>query len=204
MSSKIEIGRGTFGIVFLETDFHPVTASKYILKSSDPKIEQTFQREWEALKLLSHPNIVQVYELSEEDFCGKPYHVIKMEFCVRGSLRQVINNRKIIYSMKTFSCWAEHLLAGLVCLENHGIIHRDLKPENVLVTRDWILKIGDFGCVRRENDTKELSKDGTLRYMSPECAGFGMATGKRKVTCKSDLYASGLIMWEILERRCSF
>lgn len=63
-------------------------ASKYILQSGEVQNEQTFRREWESLKVLSHPNIIQVYELGEEMFCGKPHYVIKMEYCSRESLRQ--------------------------------------------------------------------------------------------------------------------
>ncbi|CAJ0962710.1 unnamed protein product, partial [Mesorhabditis belari] len=103
--------------------------------------------------------------------------------------------------MKTVLQWAEHLLAALDHLIEKGIIHRDLKPDNVFVTKDFVLKVGDFGSAREASRTDTFSNAGSPLYMSPEAAGIFQAM---KVTHKSDLYAVGLILWEIIERRRVF
>ncbi|CAJ0925275.1 unnamed protein product, partial [Mesorhabditis belari] len=80
------------------------------------------------------------------------------------------------------------------------MVHRDFKPENVLVTKDFILKVADFGLVRDLTRIDTVSTVGTDLYMSPELlVPYGQ---NAQVTCQSDIYAVGLICWEIVERRC--
>ncbi|CAJ0914064.1 unnamed protein product, partial [Mesorhabditis belari] len=113
-----------------------------------------------------------------------------MELCERGSLRKVLFDAKITYKLPTVYFWIDHLFSALQYLQQRdpSIIHRDLKPEN------FLLKVGDFGCAR-EKSTKNGSHVGTARYMSPEVAS------EKGVSCKSDVYSAGLILWEIVNRR---
>ncbi|CAJ0949484.1 unnamed protein product, partial [Mesorhabditis belari] len=188
-SNATVIGRGTFGFVVLAGG-HPKIAAKYILKGQTA----IFKKEQEAMEKLSHPNIVKFYGFGEDEY----FNIIKMEYCERNSLLQILDDPSIIYSMVTAICWGEHMFAALKHLEKVGILHRDIKPENVLVDHQFILKLADFGCVRDSKSAKSFTSVGTLRYMSPETAG---ALGISQSTLLSDVYAVGLILWEIIERR---
>ena len=85
---------------------------------------------------------------------------------------------------------------GMLYLHNSNpvILHRDLKSDNLLVTQDWTVKVGDFGLTRFISEKKQMTQVGTPMWMAPE-----IIMGK-KYTEKADVYASGIILWEILTR----
>ncbi|CAJ0926393.1 unnamed protein product, partial [Mesorhabditis belari] len=125
-----------------------------------------------------------------------------MEFCERNSLRHVLNDPEILYNWKTILVWAEHLTTALLYLKSHKILHRDIKPENVLVTIDFVLKLGDFGLVRDLSSVAiSTNLAGTYRYMSPEAYGV---FDRIQIDYPSDLYSTALCLWEIVERRRVF
>ncbi|CAJ0917505.1 unnamed protein product, partial [Mesorhabditis belari] len=199
--SFIFLGSGSQGCVGL-IGGHPRIAAKFTRKDSNARVV-AFSKECEALQILRHQNIIQYFGFDDDN---PVYNVIRMEYCERGSLSAVLNDPTIVYSMKTVFCWCEHLLAALVYLEENGIVHRDIKPSNVLVKQDWVLKLADFGCVRdlfqKMNTSSVATLTGTYRYMSPEAYGiYRRKTFKRKINSLNDLYAIGLVIWEIVERR---
>ncbi|CAJ0953425.1 unnamed protein product, partial [Mesorhabditis belari] len=195
------IGRGAFAHVVKIGKYPPHLAAKYI-RIVYGNCREFYEREFKVLQKLRHPNIVNYYGMCETRKDHDSYYVIHMEFCERLSLRHVLKDAEVIYSMKTILGWAEHLTSALLYLKNSQIIHRDIKPENILVTNDFVLKLGDFGFVKEINGNQySMSVAGTDRYVSPESSGF---IREITATYKSDLYSVGLVLWEIVERRKIF
>jgi len=158
--------------------------------SNDPVALIRFEREASASTTLSHPNIVDIYDVGEDD--GR--HFIVMEY-VRGStLKQLINRRgallldESIYFMK-------QLVSATALAHRKGVIHRDIKPQNILVKDDGTLKMADFGISLAANAlqlTREDAVLGSVHYLAPEIAkGEG-------ATFQSDIYALGIVFYELL------
>jgi serine/threonine protein kinase/Tol biopolymer transport system component len=173
----------------------------------DPVREQRFLQEARAASSLSHPNIVAVYDIGQED--GRQY--IVSELLEGESLRSIIDRGRV--PLKRFLDIAVQIAAGLAAAHQAGIIHRDLKPENIMVTRDGRVKILDFGLAKllmpepQETGGAEAGSHlltmpgiilGTPSYMSPEQArGEG-------VDFRSDLFSFGLILYEMATARKAF
>ena len=159
---------------------------------------QRFLRESRIAGSLQHANIVTVHDYFEHD--GAPY--IAMEYVARGSLRPLVGRLTLAQIVGVL----EGLLAGLAHAESRGIVHRDLKPENLMVSGDGIVKIADFGIAKAFNSaaassgfaTRTGTTVGTPSYMAPEQA---MATDVGPWT---DLYAAGVIAYELLAGRVPF
>jgi serine/threonine-protein kinase len=162
---------------------------------ADPNFAERFVEESRLAGAMSHSSIVTVHEFFEHD--GVPY--IAMEYLPRGSLRPYVGRLGVAQIVGIL----ESVLAGLSHGESQGIVHRDLKPENVLVTPDDRLVITDFGTARLEGARrltwKHLSEIlGTPDYMSPE-----QVQGERGDD-RSDIYAWGVMMYELLTGRVPF
>jgi tetratricopeptide (TPR) repeat protein/tRNA A-37 threonylcarbamoyl transferase component Bud32 len=164
-----------------------------------------FQREFRFMSRLAHPNIVEVYDCGE--WRGRPYLV--MEY-VRGlpihldpgfSSSRFLGEVDRPWAQQLFRVLFGCLAETLAFIHGRGVVHRDLKPENLLVRRDGVLKVTDFGLALMPSEREEQSGDvlmGSLAYMSPEQA-LGMPLDAR-----SDLYAVGGIMYRILAGRLPF
>ncbi|MCW3024371.1 MAG: serine/threonine protein kinase, partial [Conexibacter sp.] len=197
-----EIGRGGMATVYLarqpELDRLAALKELGVLRAADPSLSTRFLHEARMAGSLSHPNIVTVYDYFEHD--GTPY--IAMEYVEGGSLRPRVGAG---LSMAQIGGVLEGLLAGLGPAGKRGIVHRDLKPENVLVTGDGTIKITDFGIGKASDRvltsaalTTAGTTMGTPAYMAPEQA-LGSA-----VTPQTDLYAVGVIAYELLVGRTPF
>ena len=192
------LGEGGMAVVHLarQTDLQRFVALKELrgLHAEDPAYAQRFLREARLAGSINDPNVVSVYEYLEHD--GTPY--LAMEYLERGSLRRYVGRM----SLEQISGVIEAVTAGLVSAEREGIVHRDLKPENVLLTADGHAKIADFGIAKAlgqlqmtELRTATGAIVGTPAYMAPEQV-MGQA-----VTPATDLYATGLIAYELLAGR---
>lgn len=197
--SDFEIGRvigsGTVGTVYEVTKRK--TGEEFALKllaknvCSDKLMVSRFTREILILSKLSHPHIVAYFGQGEHE--NQLFYV--MELVRGGTLKGLLAAGGPLPWQETVEC-GRQLASALQCAHNHGVIHRDLKPGNVYLTREGKLKLGDFGIAR---DT--LSTDltdvgltvGTYAYMSPE-----LIRGKREISGKSDLYALGCLLVELL------
>jgi serine/threonine-protein kinase len=165
---------------------------------AQPNERERFRREAEAVARLRHPNVVQVYDVGEED--GRGYFT--MEYVDGGSLAQ-----KLACSPMPARAAAELLTvlaAAVHAAHTAGIVHRDLKPGNVLLTTDGTPKVGDFGLARRLDGDSELTGTGvaigTPSYMAPE-----QVEGKSdEVGPAIDVYALGAILYELLTGRPPF
>jgi WD40 repeat protein/tRNA A-37 threonylcarbamoyl transferase component Bud32 len=196
-----ELGRGGMGVVYKarQQNLDRIVALKMILAGAhaSPTQRARFRGEAEAAAQLQHPQIVQVHDVGEHNRC--PY--FSLEFIDGCCLRDNIAD----YRQPEMAAALIEQLARAVSYAHHrGIIHRDLKPANILLTKDGVAKITDFGLAKRLDDERERTHSGdvlgTPAYMSPE-----QAAGKtREIGTATDIYALGTILYELLAGRPPF
>ena len=194
-----KLGKGGMGEVFLAEDnkLHRKVALKFLFKNlcEDPETKARFEREAQTAAALNHPNIVVVHEIDE--FEGQIY--ISMEYVEGESLRYHINKKQ--FSISQAIEIILQICQGLSKAHQAGIVHRDIKPENIMIDRDGRLKILDFGLAKLKGITgltRNGTKMGTAHYMSPE-----QARGE-DVDQRSDIFALGAILYELLSERFAF
>ncbi|MDP9382720.1 MAG: PQQ-binding-like beta-propeller repeat protein [Chloroflexota bacterium] len=155
-----------------------------------------FRNEARAVARLSHPHIVSVYDYDQEgDRC-----FIVMEYVQGPDLKEYISNRRPL-SEDEVRRLVSQVLHRLAAAHRAGIIHRDMKPRNVLVSPDGTLKVGDFGVAKAAGDAALTYTGvvfGTPHYLAPEVARGDAATPR------SDLYAVGVMLYEMLAGRLPF
>ena len=165
--------------------------------SSDEAFVKRFRREAQAAANLSHPNIVGIYDWGQE---GSTYFIV-MELIEGRSLRDVLRDEGPLLPRRAIEISAE-VAAALSVAHRSGLVHRDIKPGNMLLTADGTVKVTDFGIARAWDDSSELTKTGavigTATYFSPEQAQ-GTPADER-----SDIYALGVVMYEMLAGRPPF
>ena len=162
----------------------------------EPGIAERFRQEALTAAQLNHPHIVRVTDQGTDPHTGLPYLV--MEFIEGNTLRTVLNHRRKL-NAPTALVFAASIASGLAASHAAGLVHRDMKPENVLVSRDGVIKVTDFGLSRPA--TQHTSADilvGTVAYVSPE-----LVTGQ-KADERSDIYAVGIMLFEMLTGRQPF
>jgi serine/threonine-protein kinase len=215
------IGEGGMGVVWRAWLFRPPgtpggdapepVALKVLRPQPSGKggVRDLFLREAEALRRLSHPNVVGFGDLFEHDGCL----VLSLEY-VEGETLAAIVARHIARAhlsgghglpcMPLLRAWYyfQQLLGALAAIHAMGIVHRDVKPSNVLVRRDGLVKLGDFGIARLVDSpvteaTRELAL-GTGAYMSPE------QVESRPLDGRSDLYSAATVLYEMLAGRTPF
>jgi serine/threonine-protein kinase len=196
------LGRGGVGVVYRARHLRlgrPV-ALKMLLAgdTAGPSERAWFQREAEAVANLRHANIVQVYDVGEQD--GRPYFT--MELIEGGSLAEKLAG--VPQPAREAAALVVTLAEAVSAAHQSGILHRDLKPGNVLLTADGTPKISDFGLARRVEGGERLTQSGALlgtpSYMAPEQArGRTQALGP-----PVDIYALGAILYELLTGRPPF
>ncbi len=157
-----------------------------------------FRVEAEAIARLQHPNIVQVYEINE--FKGLPF--FSLEFVEGGTLSRKIDGTP--QPIAQAAAMVETLARAMAFAHERGIIHRDLKPANVLLTADGTPKIVDFGLAKKLDEASEQTHSGAIlgtpSYMAPE-----QADGRtREIGPATDIYALGVILYEMLVGRSPF
>ena len=188
------IGKGGMAEVFLAWDsiLNREVAIK-VLKSdmSDDEVAlERFKREAGATTQLSHPNIVDVYDVGDDG----DKHYIVMEFVKGYTLKQLIKKRGAIPYKE--AVWMIKQLAGAL-MEAHrkGIIHRDVKSQNVLIKPDGTIKLSDFGIALANGSMQITSKDsvlGSVHYLAPEL------TKGKLASMQSDIYSLGIVFYELL------
>jgi tetratricopeptide (TPR) repeat protein/tRNA A-37 threonylcarbamoyl transferase component Bud32 len=196
------LGRGAMGVVYKarQRGLKRLVALKMILSGEHASEHELarFRSEAEAVAHLQHPNIVQIYEVGEEQ--GRPF--FSLEFVDGPSLDKKIKGTPM--PPAEAARLVQQLAVAMNYAHEHGIIHRDLKPANVLLAPDGTPKIGDFGLAKRiEEDSGQTRTGavlGTPSYMAPE-----QAEGKTKeVGPLSDQYSLGSILYELLTGRPPF
>jgi serine/threonine-protein kinase len=196
-----KLGVGGMGIVWLAT--YLKTGQQCALKvlapdlSADPKIAKRFEREMDILRKLKHPHIIRYYGGGSSD--NQRYYA--MEILAGGALDTLLKKK----GRFTWEETIEYTLQVAQALEhahNASVIHRDLKPSNLLLSKNGKLKLSDFG-IARDNQATQLTAAGktvgTMAYMAPE-----QITGRHPISRKTDLYALGCVMFEMLTGRPPF
>jgi serine/threonine-protein kinase len=191
------LGRGGMAVVYLayDTELRRAVAVKMLADHglADDAFRARFAREARSAAMLSHPNIVQVFDIGED--AGRPF--IVMEYVAGGTLADVLRRERRLAPMRVAAI-ARQCCAGLVCAHGAGLVHRDIKPHNLLLTPGATVKIADFGVARALDQTRLTltgSIVGTARYLAPEQADGGA------VTAAADVYALGVVMYELLTGR---
>jgi tetratricopeptide (TPR) repeat protein len=164
----------------------------------EPQELERLRREAQAMARLDHPNIVAVYDISEEDD-GRPFFVC--QYISGGDLRGELRAAAGPLPLARALAIAADLCRALAHAHAHGIVHRDVKPANVLLTSDGTAKLGDFGlatAVDRSRLTLAGTFVGTAAYIAPEQA-LGQPADAR-----SDLYSLGCVLYELLTGRPPF
>ena len=164
--------------------------------SDDEKFIRRFQREANSASSLRHPNIVEMYDVGEDD--GK--YFIVMEYVDGKTLKGLIKKRGPLNLSEAIDIMLQ-LTSGIACAHDSYIIHRDIKPQNVMILEDGRVKITDFGIAMALNNnelTQTNSVMGSVHYLPPE-----QASGSGS-TIKSDIYSLGILMFELLTGKVPF
>ncbi|WP_010301649.1 Stk1 family PASTA domain-containing Ser/Thr kinase [Kurthia senegalensis] len=164
--------------------------------SDEDDLHRRFQREASSATSLTHPNIVSIYDVGEEE----DMHYLVMEYIKGQTLKQYIQQYAPVSPTRAVSIMLE-LTSAIAHAHQNQIIHRDIKPQNILMDEEGNVKITDFGiamALSATSFTKTNSVLGTVHYLSPEQARGGVAT------VKSDMYALGIVLYELLTGQLPF
>ena len=169
-----------------------------ILKSDyleDEDFRRRFHAESQAVAMLSHPNIVSVYDVSTSDDAD----YIVMELIDGITLKQYMEKKGVLNWKETLH-FAIQIGKALDHAHSRGIVHRDIKPHNVMVLKNGSVKVADFGIARVMSKSNTLTKEalGSVHYISPEQAKGG------RVDSRSDIYSQGVVMYEMMTGRPPF
>lgn len=192
------LGSGGTSSVYRARDalMNRTVAIKILDKDNARLSARGFSVESRAAAVLSHPNIVNVYDIL--DTSDEKY--IIMEYIYGITLRDYLDYHGHL-SVKESVCCARQVLAALNAAHSQGIVHRDIKPGNILITTEGRIKVTDFGIARLPGKDSFLMPDrtvGTVHYISPEQAAGG------SVDERSDLYSLGIVLYEMLTGRRPF
>lgn len=164
--------------------------------SNDEKFIRRFQREAYAASTLSHPNIVEMYDVGEDN---GTYYIV-MEYIEGRTLKQLLKKRGSLTAPEVVDIMLQ-LTDGISHAHDMYIIHRDLKPQNIMISDDGKIKITDFGIAMALNSTQLTQTNsvmGSVHYLPPE-----QASGKGSTT-KSDIYSMGIMLFELLTGKLPF
>ena len=160
----------------------------------DEDFRRRFHAESQAVAMLSHPNIVSVYDVSTSLSTEADY--IVMELIEGISLKQYMEKKGVLNWKETLH-FAMQIAKALEHAHSRGVVHRDIKPHNVMVLKNGSVKVADFGIARMMSKGDTLTKEalGSVHYISPEQAKGG------RVDNRSDIYSLGVVMYEMMSGR---
>ncbi|HVE41566.1 MAG TPA: tetratricopeptide repeat protein [Planctomycetota bacterium] len=193
------IGEGATALVYRgwDRELKRLVAVKILRESAGVSeiARQRFRREAQASAGLSHPNVVLVHDAGEKD--GR--HYLVMELVEGRPFSDVLRSSST--TLEQNLRFLEQAARGVGAAHAKGIVHRDLKPSNILITADGVPKVGDFGLAHLVDSSTELTRTGTALgtplYMSPE----QVEGNPDKITPRTDVYALGAILYELLTGR---
>ena len=160
----------------------------------DKEFRDRFHGESQAVAMLSHPNIVAVYDVSTS-LSGDVDYIV-MELIEGITLKQYMEKKGVLNWKETLH-FAIQIAKALEHAHSRGVVHRDIKPHNVMVLKNGAVKVADFGIARMMSEGNTLTKEalGSVHYISPEQAKGG------RVDSRSDIYSLGVVMYEMMAGR---
>ncbi|MBN2226377.1 MAG: CHASE2 domain-containing protein [candidate division Zixibacteria bacterium] len=197
------VGKGAMGMVYKGID--PAINRNVALKTirldfvNDPaeleELKERLFREAQAAGMLSHPNIVTIYDVGTE----QNLQYIAMEYLEGQTLEEMIR-RKVKFNYRIIAQIITQICNALTYAHNQGIVHRDIKPANIMVRSDYTVKVMDFGIARLDSSsmTRTGIAMGTPNYISPE------QLQGRPVDSRTDIFSLGVMMYEMLVYRRPF
>ena len=197
------VGKGAMGMVYKGID--PAINRNVALKTirldfvNDPaeleELKERLFREAQAAGMLSHPNIVTIYDVGTE----QNLQYIAMEYLEGQTLEEMIR-RKVKFNYRIIAQIITQVCHALTYAHNQGIVHRDIKPANIMVRSDYTVKVMDFGIARLDSSsmTRTGIAMGTPNYISPE------QLQGRPVDSRTDIFSLGVMMYEMLVYRRPF
>lgn len=196
-----EIGQGAMGVVYKAVDplIDRTVAIKTInldlSKEELTNFEHRFQREVQSAGKLNHPNIVTIYDVGRTE--GVAY--MAMEFLEGKELREILDSGVVLPIEKVIHI-ATQVADGLAFAHEHGTVHRDIKPANIMVMKNGLVKITDFGIAQVSNASRTHAGMvlGSPKYMSPE-----QVVGQT-VDGRSDIFSLGVMLYEMLTGKAPF
>eukprot|EP01119_Soliformovum_irregulare_P015213 TRINITY_DN4250_c0_g1_i1.p1 TRINITY_DN4250_c0_g1~~TRINITY_DN4250_c0_g1_i1.p1 ORF type:complete len:754 (+),score=232.16 TRINITY_DN4250_c0_g1_i1:272-2263(+) len=189
------IGSGAHAQVFEALYKDQKVAVKIFNRGDDEEGDReaivALKKEFEIISQLNSPFMVQFIGA-----CLSPRICMVMEYCEKGSLFSLLKEKNFNLNWEVVVQFSTMLAEGIEYLHDHDILHRDLKSLNILITNRMELKIGDFGLSRKDQKSETLGKFvGTICYLPPE-----MKNESRMFSSAGDIYAIGIILWEIIHR----
>ena len=194
------LGIGGMAVVYRaydNIDDRPVAVK--ILKEeflANEEFRRRFKNESKAIAMLSHPNIVKVYDVSY----GERLQYIVMEYVEGITLKEYIEQRRVI-PWKEAVHFLTQMLRALQHAHDRGVVHRDVKPQNIMLLHSGNIKVTDFGIARfSRSETRTMTENaiGSVHYISPEQARGDLTDGK------SDIYSIGVVLYEMLTGQLPF
>ena len=196
-----ELGQGAMGVVYKAVD--PLIDRTVAIKTINldlsrdelENFEKRFQREVQSAGKLNHPNIVTVYDVGRTE--GVAY--MAMEYLQGKELREILDSGVVLPVEKVVHIVAQ-VCDGLTFAHEHGIVHRDIKPANIMVMKNGMVKITDFGIAQVSSASRTMAGMvmGSPKYMSPEQV-VGQAVDGR-----SDIFSLGVVLYEMLTGKTPF
>lgn len=196
-----ELGQGAMGVVYKAID--PLIERTVAIKTikldlsqeEQAHFEERFYREAKSAGRLNHPNIVTIYDVGKADDIA----YMAMEFLEGQSLRAILDAHTAV-PIDVIAETAAEVAAGLAYAHDHGVIHRDIKPANVMIVRNGLVKITDFGIALMPSASRTMVGKvfGSPKYMSPEQV-VGQAVDGR-----SDIFSLGVVLYEMLTGESPF
>ncbi|MCR5664416.1 MAG: Stk1 family PASTA domain-containing Ser/Thr kinase [Oscillospiraceae bacterium] len=193
------IGEGGMALVYKALDHR---LNRYIAvkimrdeMAADEDFRRRFCAESQAVAMLSHPNIVAVYDVSHSD----ELEYIVMELINGITLKQYMDRRGLL-GWKETAHFSAQIARALAHAHERGIIHRDIKPQNIMLLRDGTIKVADFGIAALENELQENDGQtvGSIHYIAPEQARGELPDAR------SDIYSLGVVMYEMMTGRIPY
>lgn len=184
----VKIGSGSSGTVYRGLYKNTVVAIKVLKPGSSKRETEEFKKEFELMSQIQYPYIVFFFGV-----CIEPRMCMVMEYCSRQSLWHVLNDSSLDFDWNQSLAFSLDIVRAVDFLHSHDpvIVHRDIKTLNFMITKNWFIKLGDFG-LSKKMDGRANTSMGTLVYSAPELF-FG-----DPYTVKSDIYSLAFVFWEIM------
>src|SRR6185436_12243905 len=196
-----KLGQGGMGAVY---PAHPPGLNRAVAikvvpgdLASDPEFRERFFREARLAARLEHPNVVQVHDVGEE----LGVHYIAMQYVEGKSVDAILKDKKKLALNEALAI-TKRIAVALSAASKLGIVHRDIKPHNILISKDGVVKVADFGLAKDEDSNRSISEPGAIMgtpyYMPPE-----QAKGE-KVDPRGDIYSLGATLYHMLTGKRMF